>query len=104
MRISDWSSDVCSSDLVTFESGTDIDRAQMDTQNRQRRVEARLPEEVRRQRIQVNRANAAFLMVVALHSPNGAQTQLDFGNFSTSRVIDELRRVNRGGAVQLGRE
>src|SRR3546814_8853819 len=30
---------------VTFESGTDIDRAQMDTQNRLRRVEARLPEE-----------------------------------------------------------
>src|SRR3546814_20516503 len=45
---------------VTFESGTDIDRAQMDTQNRLRRVEARLPEEVRRQGIQVNRANAAF--------------------------------------------
>src|SRR3546814_1468008 len=76
MRISDWSSDVCSSDLVTFESGTDIDRAQMDTQNRLRRVEARLPEEVRRQGIQVNRANAAFLMVVALHSPNGAQNTL----------------------------
>src|SRR3546814_9454109 len=51
LRISDWSSDVCSSDL-------------MDTQNRLRRVEARLPEEVRRQGIQVNRANAAFLMVV----------------------------------------
>src|SRR3546814_16294098 len=101
MRISDWSSDVCSSDLVTFESGTDIDRAQMDTQNRLRRVEARLPEEVRRQGIQVNRANAAFLMVVALHSPNGAQNTLDLGNFATSRVIDELRRVNGVGDVQL---
>src|SRR3546814_4525091 len=86
---------------VTFESGTDIDRAQMDTQNRLRRVEARLPEEVRRQGIQVNRANAAFLMVVALHSPNGAQTTLDLGNFATSRVIDELRRVNGVGDVRL---
>src|SRR3546814_17952971 len=113
MRISDWSSDVCSSDLssqsngtatitVTFESGTDIDRAQMDTQNRLRRVEARLPEEVRRQGIQVNRANAAFLMVVALHSPNGAHNTLDLGNFATSRVIDELRPVN-GGGDEIGR-
>src|SRR3546814_136126 len=86
---------------VTFESGTDIDRAQMDTQNRLRRVEARLPEEVRRQGIQVNRANAAFLMVVALHSPNGAQNTLDLGNFATSRVIDELRLVNGVGDVPL---
>src|SRR3546814_16458865 len=70
MRISDWSSDVCSSDL-------------------------------RRQGIQVNRANAAFLMVVALHSPNGAQNTLDLGTFATSRVIDELRRVNGVGDVQL---
>src|SRR3546814_694913 len=73
----------------------------MDTQNRLRRVEARPPEEVRRQGIQVNRANAAFLMVVALHSPNGAQNTLDLGNFATSRVIDELRRVNGVGDVQL---
>src|SRR5690606_16394989 len=36
---------------VTFESGTDIDVAQMDVQNRLRAVEARLPEEVRRQGI-----------------------------------------------------
>src|SRR3546814_18305899 len=93
---------------VTFESGTDIDRAQMDTQNRLRRVEARLPEEVRRQGIQVNRANAAFLMVVALHSPNGAQTTLDPGTFATGRVIDELRRVtgvgDRAGERRGGQE
>src|SRR3546814_2849098 len=40
-------------------------------------------------------------MVVALHSPNGAQNTLDLGNFATSRVIDELRRVNGVGDVQL---
>src|SRR3546814_16426207 len=40
-------------------------------------------------------------MVVALHSPNGAQTTLDLGNFATSRVIDELRRVNGVGDVRL---
>src|SRR3546814_4421549 len=86
---------------VTFESGTYIDRAQMDTQNRLRRVEARLPEEVRRQWIQVNRANAAFRMVVSLHSPHVAQTTLDLGNFATSRVICELRRGNGVGEVRL---
>src|SRR3546814_3633907 len=86
MRISDWSSDVCSSDLVieqelngvegflymastsesngtasitlTFEAGTDIDNAQMEVQNRLRRVEQRLPEDVRRQGISVTEANS----------------------------------------------
>src|SRR3546814_20891305 len=89
MRISDWSSDVCSSDLVieqelngvegflymastsesngtasitlTFEAGTDIDNAQMEVQNRLRRVEQRLPEDVRRQGISVTEANSGFL-------------------------------------------
>src|SRR3546814_483032 len=38
---------------VTFESGTDIDKAQMDVQNQLTLVEQRLPEEVRRQGIRV---------------------------------------------------
>src|SRR5688500_7276361 len=38
---------------VTFQSGTDIDIAQVDVQNRLSRIEARLPEEVRRQGVQV---------------------------------------------------
>ena len=51
---------------VTFAAGTDVDLAQMDVQNRLRRVEQRLPEEVRRQGIQVNEANAGFLLIIAL--------------------------------------
>src|SRR3546814_3384422 len=42
---------------VTFESGTDIDKAQMDVQNQLTLVEQRLPEEVRRQGIPVRQAN-----------------------------------------------
>ena len=57
---------------VTFDSGTDIDTAQMNVQNRSARVEQRLPEEVRRQGILVNKANAGFLMIVALTSKSGA--------------------------------
>jgi multidrug efflux pump len=86
---------------VTFESGTDIDIAQVDVQNRLSRIEARLPEEVRRQGIQVSQANAGFLMVVALTSPGGTRSSLDLGNYANSRIVDQLRRVPGVGNVQL---
>ena len=85
---------------LTFAAGTDIDRAQMDVQNRLRRVEQRLPEDVRRQGIQVNEANAGFLMIVALTSKSGQMESLEIGNFANTKVVDELRRVEGVGNVQ----
>ena len=86
---------------VTFESGTNIDVAQMEVQNRLSRVEARLPEEVRRQGIQVNQASSGFLMIVALTSPGGTLSALDLGNYANTRIIDQLRRVPGVGDVRL---
>jgi multidrug efflux pump len=85
---------------VTFRSGTDINVALMDVQNRLRRVEARLPEEVRRQGVQVVKANTGFLMIVALTSKSGAMSTLELGNFAVQRVVDELRRVPGVGDVR----
>src|SRR5215510_11882853 len=78
---------------VTFDSGTDIDTAQMDLQNRLRTVEQRLPEEVRRQGIQVRKATTTFLLIIALISKNGTTPTLELGNFASTQVLDELRRV-----------
>src|SRR3546814_668903 len=78
---------------VTFESGTDIDKAQMDVQNQLTLVEQRLPEEVRRQGIPVRQANAGFLMLIAVGSKSGQTAQLELGNFANARILDELRRV-----------
>ena len=86
---------------VTFEAGTDIDKAQMDVQNRLTLVEQRLPEEVRRQGIPVQEANSGFLMLVALGSKSGDTPQLELGNFANARVVDELRRVEGVGNVQV---
>ncbi|MBM0106039.1 multidrug efflux RND transporter permease subunit [Steroidobacter sp. S1-65] len=85
---------------VTFASGTDIDIAQMDVQNRLRSVEQRLPEEVRRQGILVRQATSSFLMIVALTSRTGATNSLELGNFAATRVIDELRRVPGVGDIR----
>ena len=86
---------------VTFETGTNIDTAQMNVQNRLRTVEQRLPEEVRRQGILVNEASSGFLMVVAIQSKTGATSTLDLGNFANNRVVDELRRVQGVGDIRV---
>lgn len=86
---------------LTFEAGTDIDLAQTEVQNRLSTVEARLPEEVRRQGITVRQANAGFLMIVALTSTSGSLSSIDLGNIASQQVVDELRRVAGVGDVML---
>ncbi|MCQ2031685.1 multidrug efflux RND transporter permease subunit [Stutzerimonas zhaodongensis] len=85
---------------LTFESGTDIDIAQMEVQNRLSRVEQRLPEEVRRQGIQVFQASRDFLLIISMFSENGTMSTLELGHFATTRVLDELRRVQGVGDIR----
>ncbi|PQM26943.1 hydrophobe/amphiphile efflux-1 family RND transporter [Sphingopyxis lindanitolerans] len=85
---------------LTFEAGTNIDNAQMEVQNRLRRVEQRLPEDVRRQGISVTEANSGFLLIVAITSKSGKTDPMEINNFANTRVLDELRRVNGVGNVQ----
>ena len=46
------------------------------------------------------KANAGFLMIVALTSKSGAMQTLELGNFAVTRVVDELRRVAGVGDVR----
>lgn len=85
---------------LTFESGTDIDVAQMEVQNRLSRVEQRLPEEVRRQGIQVFQASRDFLLIISMFSENGTMSTLELGHFATTQVLDELRRVQGVGDIR----
>jgi multidrug efflux pump len=86
---------------ATFESGTDIDQASVDVQNRIRRVEPRLPDVVKRQGIQVDQANSGFLMVVTLTSTDGSVSPVGLGDYITRNVVGEIRRVEGVGGAQL---
>ncbi|MCX8475347.1 MAG: multidrug efflux RND transporter permease subunit [Sphingomonas sp.] len=86
---------------VTFESGTDLDTARAQVQERISRVEPRLPEEVRQLGIRVTKSGAGFLMLIALNSKGGATSALEMGNFASNNIADELRRVPGVGDVQL---
>src|SRR3546814_2052996 len=86
---------------ITFKTGTDIDKAQMDVQNKLALVEQRLPEQVRRQGIPVQKANSGFLLLIAVGSNSGRTGALELGNLANARVVDELRRVPGVGNVQV---
>lgn len=90
---------------LTFNSGTDPDIAQVQTQNRVSLALPRLPSEVTQQGVVVAKANAGFLMVAALKSDDGAQDSYALNNIISSRILDQIQRVAGVGSVtQFGSE
>ena len=86
---------------LTFEPGTDERLAQVDVQNRLARVEPRLPDMVKQIGVQVQRANANFLMAVAFRSTNPSFSSDDVADYVTRNVLPELQRVAGVGSAQL---
>jgi multidrug efflux pump len=86
---------------LTFRPGTDIQFASVEAQNRIKRVEARLPDDVRRLGVTVTRAGRNFIQVVALVSPDGRFDAIDLGSYATANVLDPLLRVPGVGEVLL---
>jgi hydrophobe/amphiphile efflux-1 (HAE1) family protein len=78
---------------VTFKLGTDLDQAQVLVQNRVATAEARLPEEVRRLGVVVDKASPTFLMVVHLLSPDGSYDPTYVSNYASLNVRDRLARL-----------
>lgn len=88
----------CSNDgglniTVTFETGTNIDLAAVEVQNRVKRAEPRLPQESVRQGIVVNKRSTAILTVTALQSNDAQYDELFLNNYATINVLDTLKRV-----------
>src|SRR5881394_1588637 len=65
---------------VTFKIGTDIDKAQVQVQNRVSQALPRLPEDVRAIGVSVKKSTPAFLMVVHLTSPDNRYDTLYLRN------------------------
>lgn len=90
---------------LTFQSGTDPDIAQVQTQNRVSLALPRLPSEVTQQGVVVAKANAGFLMVAALKSDDGSQDSYALNNVISSRILDQIQRIAGVGSVtQFGSE
>src|ERR1700704_3939348 len=86
---------------VTFDIGADADQAALNVNNRVKQAEPRLPEEVRRQGVTVQKGSSAFLQVLAFYSPDGRYDNLYISNYVTLNVLDALKRVPGTTNVQI---
>ncbi len=86
---------------VTFEVGTDLDKAQVLVQNRTAIALPRLPVEVQRQGLNTKKQSTNIIMAVALTSPDDSHDSLFLSNFATLRVKDVLSRIHGVGDIQV---
>ena len=88
---------------LTFEIGTNVDIAQVQTQNREKLAEPQLPPEVVRQGISIKKVSPDLLAVVALSSSDPTQDTIFLSNYAILRVIDNLKRLKGvGDALVFG--
>jgi hydrophobe/amphiphile efflux-1 (HAE1) family protein len=86
---------------VTFDIGTDVDVAAQNVNNRVKQAEAKLPQEVRRQGVTVEKGSSSFLQVQAFFSPDDSLDDLTISNYVTLNVLDSLKRVPGTTNVQI---
>ncbi|MFZ5876063.1 MAG: efflux RND transporter permease subunit [Nitrospirota bacterium] len=86
---------------ITFEIGTDVDQATVNVNNRVRQAEARLPQEVRRQGVTVEKNSSSFLQVLAFYSPDGTFDDVYTSNYVTLNVLDTIKRIPGTTNVQI---
>ena len=87
--------------VLTFQSGTNPDIAQVQVQNKLQQATPLLPQIVQLQGISVSKASGSFLMVVGFVSEDGRMTASDIGDYLASNIIDPLSRVSGVGTVEL---
>ncbi|WP_321949385.1 multidrug efflux RND transporter permease subunit [Paraburkholderia sp. J10-1] len=76
-----------------FNIGTDPSLAQVDVQNRVNLAMPNLPDAVTSQGVQVQKRSSAFMMVIAVYSPENAYSQDYVANYANVYVLDALKRI-----------
>ena len=86
---------------ATFEVGTNPDTALIAVNNRVKVAEPRLPDDVRRTGVLVQKRSNNILMFAALRSPDNTFDALYLSNYVSLNVIEEIRRIPGVGDAQL---
>ncbi len=88
---------------LTFEIGTNVDIAQVQTQNREKLAEPQLPPEVVRQGITIKKQSPDLLAVITLESTDPRHDTLFLANYAILQIIDNLKRIpGVGDALVFG--
>ncbi len=86
---------------VSFDVGTNLDNANMLTQNRVAQANPSLPPSVKEQGINTKKALAFPMMLVSLYSPNNTYNAEFIGNYSYINVVDQIKRLKGVGDVTV---
>ncbi len=86
---------------VSFDVGTDLDMANVLTQNRVSEAQAMLPEEVKRLGVTVKKKLSFPLLLISIVSPGGTYDDQFLTNYSTINIIDELARIRGVGLAEV---
>src|SRR5213592_1179945 len=86
---------------VTFKLGTDVDKAQVQVQNRVAQALPKLPEEVRQLGVTTTKQSPDLTMVVHLFSPSDRYGEIYLRNYATLQVKDVLARIPGAGDVEV---
>lgn len=86
---------------VVFDLGADIDRAQVQVQNRVAQALPRLPAEVRALGVTARKSSPDLTMVVHLFSPDDRYDGLYLRNYAVIQVRDTLARLEGAGDVGM---
>src|SRR6202047_5342148 len=86
---------------ITFKLGTDLDKAQVQVQNRVSQALPKLPTEVQRLGVTTLKSSPDLALVVHLFSPTGLYDDIYVRNYATLQVKDVLARLPGGGQVQI---
>jgi HAE1 family hydrophobic/amphiphilic exporter-1 len=86
---------------VSFEVGTDLDMANVLTQNRVSEAQASLPEEVKRLGVTVKKQLSFPLLLISLISPENTYDENFLTNYASINVVDELARIRGVGNAEV---
>ena len=86
---------------VTFALGRDQDLAMVDVQNRLKKADAKLPNEVKTYGITVTKQSPDMLMVISLFSPDQAFDEIFISNYASINLVDPLKRVPGIGNLSI---
>lgn len=86
---------------ATFDVGTNVDTAVFNINNRVQLALPRLPDEVRRNGVTVQKRAQDILLLVALVSPDNSRDTLYLSNYATISLVDELKRIPGVGDVNV---
>ena len=86
---------------VTFKLGTNLDIAQVQTQNRVSQAEPRLPDVVRQVGLITQKKSPDLTMVVFLKSADGRYDSLYLRNYAVIQIRDVLARITGMGDVEV---